>query len=165
MDLAAEIKIIAFSEVQKNTAEYRLRSVYRWYSRAFATPLHMVPSLPFTDVLTAYFEDQFENMDAEDLEAERKLLTETVDQKAARIAEEEAVANAEVEFQAFAASEAKRLESTQIQKQEPVRPIQHPHRQAKEAELPEVKEIPPDITVKFVDEGFFEDLMDKIDGE
>ncbi len=167
LDFAGQIRLIAFNEVRSQSAAYKLRSVYRWYSARFATPLHMVKRLPFSDVLTAYFEDQFENLDAEEMEEERLRLIETEDQRIARIAAEEAEASAEVDFQAFAEAEAKRLETTQIPKQEAVRPIQHPHR--KEApEAPEFADapatpIPPDITVKFVDDGFFEELCEDLE--
>ncbi len=165
MDLAAQIKIIAFKEVRDSTAEYHLRHVYRWYSAKFATPLHLVPSLPFSDILTAYFEDQFENMDADELEEERRLLTETEGQRLERIAAKEAEEASEADFLAMAETEAKRLESTKIPEQPAVRPINHPHKQAKEADLPEPISLPPDVTVKFVDDSFFENLMDEIDND
>src|SRR6202158_5323756 len=128
LDLASQVRILALQEVREKTATYRLRCVYRWYSKTFSTPLHLVPTLPFTEVLEAYFEDQFENLDEEELEKERLLIIETESQRLKRIAEEEAVVTSEADFLKFAEAEAKRLEGTKIPMQAAVRPIQHPHK-------------------------------------
>ena len=166
LEPALHIKAIALDEVRRVTPGSRLRHVYRWYSAKFATPLHTVHQLPFTDIFTAYFEDQFEQLDSEDLEAERQLIIETAGQRQARIEALEAEESSERDFADFADAEAKRLENTAVPAQAPVRPIAHPHKEAPEAEMPEPERgIPPDVTVKFVEEGFFDDLMDKLDNQ
>ncbi len=165
MDLAEEIKILAFLEVRNKTLGYSLRTVYRWYSREFATPLHLVHTLPYTEVLQAYFEDQFENMSEDELEDARVLLIETDGQREVRLAEEERLKSSEAAFLKFAADEAKRLETTKVPEQVPVREVAHPHKAIKDVQLPVPKEIPPDVTVKFVDDNFFEDMMDDLDNK
>lgn len=45
-----------------------LSRVFRFYSKNFSTPLHLVPQLPLEDVLRAYFEELFESLDEEDRE-------------------------------------------------------------------------------------------------
>jgi hypothetical protein len=48
--------------------DYNLRRIFRWYSHHFHTPLHEVESLPITDVVRAYWEQRYENLDDEFLE-------------------------------------------------------------------------------------------------
>ncbi len=157
-ELAAHIKILAFKEVQDKSPEYYLRHIFRWYSARYATPLHLVGEIPTSDVLTAYWEEQFENMDAEELAQEKALLIETESQRLARVTAEEADQALDIDFAAFAEAEAKKLEDKPMQTQAAVRPIAHPHKQAPEAELPEPVAVPPDVEVRFVDPGFFDDM-------
>jgi hypothetical protein len=62
-----------------------LRKIFRWYSREFSTPLHVVERLPLVDILVHYYEDRAENLSEEDLDAERRLLTETEAERRARL--------------------------------------------------------------------------------
>jgi len=166
MDLAEQIKLIAFSEIRNETSESRLRHVYRWYSKTFATPLHLVPSLPFVDILTAFFEEQFENMSTEEMEDERKILIETEGQRLARIVEAESNRNSDSDFHKAIEEQAKKLETTTLPKQETIRPVASLKiKELPEAKLPDPEPIPPDVTVKFVDDKFFDDLMERIDSE
>jgi hypothetical protein len=116
MDLIKAIQLRALSNVilDDDDAEYRLRFVFRWYSKAFATPLHQVPDLPLTDVLTAYFEERYESMTDEERETERARLVETNEERKAREAAEAAEAS---EADAFAreveAQEARKMEARQ----------------------------------------------------
>lgn len=66
MDRVRAIQIIALKEVlsKNQSAEFQLRSVSRWYSKTFHTPLHVVETLPEFDVLQAYFEDQYEDLNS-----------------------------------------------------------------------------------------------------
>jgi hypothetical protein len=52
------------------------RRIFRWYSKAFSTPLHEVDALPLDDVLLAYWEERFEEMEDKDLEEIRGDVTE-----------------------------------------------------------------------------------------
>lgn len=58
------IQILALKEVisKEPSADFGFRSVARWYSKTFATPLDRVYSLPTLDVLQAYYEDRYEEL-------------------------------------------------------------------------------------------------------
>jgi hypothetical protein len=58
------IQILALKEVtsKEPSADFGFRSVARWYSKTFATPLDRVYSLPTLDVLQAYYEDKYEEL-------------------------------------------------------------------------------------------------------
>lgn len=89
MNLFHAISVIALRGVLTDDAEYRLRKIFRWYSRTFATPLHEVEDLPVEDVLLAYFETSFEDMKAEEIKEQIRLLTETNEERIAREKAEE----------------------------------------------------------------------------
>lgn len=64
-DWPKSIQILALKEVlakDKASSDFDLRSIARWYSKTFATPLHLVYGLPTFDVLQAYYEDIYEDM-------------------------------------------------------------------------------------------------------
>ena len=68
MDRLRAIQIIALKEVlsDKQSQDFQLRSIFRWYSKTFHTPLHIVEELPEFDILQAYFEDQYEQLNQSD---------------------------------------------------------------------------------------------------
>lgn len=68
MDLYEAIEQEAMASVVEPDDEAWLRRVFRYYSKNFATPLHLVAQLPLEDVLRAFFEDVFESMSEEDRE-------------------------------------------------------------------------------------------------
>jgi hypothetical protein len=47
---------------------FNLRRIFRWYSHYFCTPLHVVEALPQIDVVRAYWEQRYEDLDDEQLE-------------------------------------------------------------------------------------------------
>ncbi len=59
-----------------------LRRVFRYYSKNFATPLHLVQQLPLEDVLRAYFEDMFDSLDEESREERIDWLLMTPEERA-----------------------------------------------------------------------------------
>jgi primosomal protein N' len=61
-----QLKEIALANVVDPTNEYYYRYICRWYSKTFHTPLHEVFTLPFQDVILAYFEEGYESMEEED---------------------------------------------------------------------------------------------------
>jgi hypothetical protein len=74
-DSLRHTKLVALYEVEANPYEYVLRYIFRWYSKAFATPLHIVDTLPLDDVLQHYFECSYEGLEPEERLAEiEKLL-------------------------------------------------------------------------------------------
>lgn len=65
MDLYEAIQQQAMLAVVHPDDDAWLRHAFRYYSKTFATPLHLVQQLPTEDVLRAFFEDVFEQMDEE----------------------------------------------------------------------------------------------------
>lgn len=64
VDWPKAIQILAIKEVlaEEQSSEFDLRSIARWYSKTFATPLHLVYTLPTFDVLQAYYEEIYETL-------------------------------------------------------------------------------------------------------
>ncbi len=60
--------VVSHKNKKVEDQEYALRRIFRWYSKTYHTPLHMVDQLPLMDVLTAYWEEEFEGLEAPDLE-------------------------------------------------------------------------------------------------
>jgi hypothetical protein len=89
MDIVEAVKINALNSVINPDSEYQLRTMFRWYSKTFFTPLHMVPDLPLVDVLTAYFESNFEGMKEEELAEEKLKNSMTPEEWAERLKQEE----------------------------------------------------------------------------
>jgi len=65
------IQTIALNSVLKKTTESQLNHIFRWFSREFSTPLHLVEEMSLEYILTQYYEDCYENMTKEELEKER----------------------------------------------------------------------------------------------
>lgn len=79
IDWVESIKILALKEIisKHQSSEFDLRSIARWYSKTFATPLHLVYTLPTYDVLQAYFEETYEELSkSEEGEIELKKIAE-----------------------------------------------------------------------------------------
>lgn len=71
MEDIPSIRAIALRNVLKSDSEeYLTRKIYRSYSKAFHTPLHVVEELPEYDVFLHFFEDMYESMEAKEREAE-----------------------------------------------------------------------------------------------
>jgi hypothetical protein len=56
VQLSALRQILAPDE---GDAEYRLRQIFRWYSKTFHTPLDEVAALPLVDVLQHYYDSSY----------------------------------------------------------------------------------------------------------
>lgn len=120
LDLLRVVRLCAWGAVHHNEDDYYLRHIFRWYSREFHTPLHLVEDLPLVDVLTHFYECQYEELKDEErlqqlYEEEALRLRETKAESAARAVRE---AEQEVEDMAFlkeAQEEAKRnLEAARL---------------------------------------------------
>lgn len=75
LDFIEEARVIALAAVLCPDGEYLLRKIARWYSREFHTPLHTVEAdIPLDDLLRAYFEVKYEDMDLEDRDEELQQL-------------------------------------------------------------------------------------------
>ena len=75
-----EIQITALSDFLGKEAAYHERHIMRWFSKEFHTPLDQVAELDFNEVLRSYYEVYFEGLSKEDLEKERKRLTQTAEE-------------------------------------------------------------------------------------
>ena len=58
------LRLIALRNVlaKEPPNDYRIRTIHRWYSTHFHTPLHVVDTLPRHDVLIAYYETVYGEM-------------------------------------------------------------------------------------------------------
>ena len=65
-DQLKHLKILAMYSVLEEPAEYNIRYIFRWFSREFSTPLHVVETLPLEDVLTNYYECLYEDLSPEE---------------------------------------------------------------------------------------------------
>lgn len=61
-----------------------MRRIFRWYSERFHTPLHLVEDIPLTDILQAFFEVQYEELDPEERHNLAIHLLETPEERAQR---------------------------------------------------------------------------------
>ena len=54
------LEILAYREAlsDKPSTEFSFRKLFRWYSKEFTTPLHIVETLPLFDILQHYYEAQ-----------------------------------------------------------------------------------------------------------
>jgi len=58
------LRIVAMRNVLADDPpnDYTLRHIYRWYSKTFNTPLHVVDTLPRHFILLHYFESNYETL-------------------------------------------------------------------------------------------------------
>ena len=109
--LVANVRLCALWEVvgPEPSAAYRLRRIFRWYSREFSVPLPEVSKLPLAEVLRDYFECEYERLQDdgkyEELERERVELTESDAERVSRLAAEAAEDAADDDFAAEAEAE------------------------------------------------------------
>lgn len=163
MALADDLQVIAFAAVAEGDSEYRLRYLHRWYSKTFHTPLHVVPSIPLTAILTAFWEEKYEAMEEDDLEAERLRLIETPEERRARlVVEDQEKANADSFFERIKAEIPKKVE--QVAVQEPIA-VKTRERLPELPSADDTKGVPlPDrISIQFQPTDFFNELVEKLD--
>lgn len=84
MDTIRAIRLLALAAVlnqhrrnPKPDPEYFRRFVMRWYSKRFHTPLDKVEGLPMEDILQAYFEERYEELQEPELEREKAEILKT----------------------------------------------------------------------------------------
>jgi hypothetical protein len=157
------LRLVALRLIHKPDREFFLRRVMRWYSKTFHTPLERVEEIPTDDLLRVWYEEQYLAMSPDDLERERVDLLTTSQQRYEQILTECAdEAEMFVTSQVIAAEEARaKLEAKKAKEQKiaepqaksgPIRPVTMP-----ETDLPRVSSnVPPDITMNFMDEKSFE---------
>lgn len=154
------LQLLALRAVEKPDGEARLRGICRWYSKTFHTPLHVVEELDEDDVLTAYFESIYEEMEESERQDIMRQLLETDEQKAARARARDEEAAESFEFARRMADEARIAAAKKkiSDVKEVVRPastLSAPARLVTKA-LSEVEKLEPDVSVRFVDPIAFE---------
>lgn len=95
MSYLENLKKISLLAILRPDDSAWLRSIFRWYSKTFHTPLHITESLPKEHILQTYFESTFEEMSEEDLKAELEYILETPEERKAKA---DAVEAEEIEF-------------------------------------------------------------------
>lgn len=162
--LLRDIKLCAWGNVfgaedQKEDG-YRLRQIFRWYSREFSTPLHEVEDLPLVQVLTHYFESMYEELGEADgpaavaaTEREELLLRETLAERKARESQE---AVEDVEADAFEREVREEVKRQRAERERYVRDqaaiAAAPKRAGAPKELPRMT-FPPEGSLNFDDDG------------
>lgn len=172
MDYFSALKIRALKAVTQPDREYFIRKTMRWYSRQYHTPLSQVEEIPLEDIFVAYFEEQFEGMDEEAIEAARMDMLIPEEERRKRQIEEDADdADAFEEGKRYVAEEerlakekaAKKLEaqksadpiSVLTEKQGLIRPIN------KDPELTsKPPKLLPGISMSFVDPALFDEELE-----
>lgn len=148
---------------QNVSREYDLNRIFRGYSRKFYTPLHVVYTLPLQDVLTAYFDDLFENMDPDQLEDMRIELIKSEEDKAKEKAAEEDHEAEDLQIleqmSREAEESAKKIEALT---KSGVRPLVNNRMEAPMGNplLEDLKKM-PEIKMSFVSPAELEEQMDK----
>jgi hypothetical protein len=141
MDWVEALKARCLLAVMEPDSEALLRRIFRWYSKTFATPLHLVRNLPVEDILVAYFEHSFEEMEPPQLQEHLAELTDTEEDRELKKRQQDA----DEEFYRQALEEAKKDQAKEDAKPQ----IQAPPAMT-ESRLPEPKVEPlPDINMKF----------------
>lgn len=85
-DVIKSARLLAMQAVKTDLVDpqYFFRLVFRWYSKTFSTPLHIVEELPLEDVLQHYFESKYETLEPLELEEELKAILETAAERKER---------------------------------------------------------------------------------
>lgn len=142
-----DLKALAMQSVLKEDLDYLLRDVFRWYSKEYATPLHVVETLPLEDVLRHYYEVKYAELSEPERleEIDRLLLTE----EALRIRKVQEDAD-----DADAYEYAKAAEKAEAKKAAAPKPA--PTKASAPATLPKIKdlkELPPEVEINFIDDN------------
>lgn len=95
IDYIDAIRLKAMRAALDPDAAAWFRSVMRWYSKEFSTPLHQVEDLNVEDILVAYFEEHYSQLKDGDEHQQMQLdkilqeLTETAEERESRKKQEE----------------------------------------------------------------------------
>lgn len=159
-------RVSAALAVLRHDGEYRLRSIYRWYSRTFHTPLHQVPDLDTLDVLQAFYEDRYGDMKEDELHAEILELIKTPEEELKELREdaktrsEDELAAQIIEANIIAAETAEKLKEKQtiapVGPHKPVMGLPEANLEGMTLSGKPVREdlvVPPDVHVTFIDEN------------
>jgi hypothetical protein len=166
MGLSDDLQILAFAEVtaKEKSADYSIRYIMRWYSKTFHTPLHLVQTLQLTDILTAYFESRYEQMDELDLAEERKELLKSDEERAAEAAAEANVLTDDAllaQLEIENANTGRPIEQVKVRDTKPIKTRE----KVGEVGLPQPdRSLPENVSIKFApDTNFFDEMLDRLD--
>jgi hypothetical protein len=168
------IQLLAMESVTESDSDYNLRFIFRWYSRAFNTPLHEVEELPLDDILVAFFETRFEEMGDEEREKEIASLLESPEARKERLKQEAREDAETADFMRFTETQAslaaRNKKATLPDKKAAAYPadlvpppgVTGPERLpgSGETTLKDYKSLPPDINMTFVEPDEFEKLLE-----
>ena len=161
-NLVADLQVLALRAVLADDSDYRLRVIYRWYSREFSVPLPEVPALPLTHVLQAYFEDHYEKMEPHQQEEERLKLVETEVERLERVlAEDREKTEAEQWRQEVEAMGGGKTVEGLGAKPGPVVATKE---KIPQTDLPKMEKVEEGIHMKFMAPNFFEEMIAGLDG-
>lgn len=170
MDYFSALRLQALAAIQKPDEAANRRYIYRWYSKTFHTPLHIVEELDPEDVYTAFYESTYEDMTDVERETEIRELLETPEEKAAKRRQKDLERAEMFEFAQYTAEEERRKEEKKRLTDLDVKQKQKfVVRETPETSLPkpkpatpmkDLKELPPNIEMKFVSDADFEALLD-----
>lgn len=164
MNVFQAIRVLSLRHVIKeNDLDYTMRRIYRWYSKTFHTPLHVVEDLPVEFILQNYWEAQYEDMDDQSLDHEVKTLTKTPEETRAEDKAWDEQQAEEVEFAKMAGTDIGKKDG-KIADLKPI-PIKGlvPESQTQQSStemtmekigavteiLNNIKELPPDVHMTF----------------
>lgn len=153
MDVYTALRLQALRAVKKPDSEAHIRHIHRWYSKNFHTPLHEVAELDPHDVLTAYYESTFEEMEPEERDRELAELLKTPEERAEEARRHDREEAELYIFSRIVEEERKRKEATK--KMADVKPEPPPK---------EPEPLPPNIEIKFVDDDIMEELLNSPPG-
>jgi hypothetical protein len=150
------LKTIALANVLAGDGagdDYQERRVVRWYSRTFHTPVAAVEQIPLEDVLLAYYECGYEDMDPDEREKARVRLLESEEERRRRVDEEECQAMSDLEFERQT-REAARAQAASGRKTE-LKPALEERAALPEVDIPKPLEagerLMPDMNITFAD--------------
>ena len=163
MNYYLALRLQALRAVLAPDEDANLRSIFRWYSRTFHTPLHQVEELPVEDILTAFYEQSYEDLSEEDRKAELDELLETPEERKVRMRLKDEERAEAFEFARLSAEqerrkEAKKLADLKPESGRPLIPQKPPETSLPKNVVPgsAMKELPPNIEMKFVSDDDFE---------
>jgi vacuolar-type H+-ATPase subunit I/STV1 len=172
MSWVEDLKILSIHGVINEDGDYTLRHIFRWYSKTFSTPLHVVEALPLEDVLQAYFEEHYEGMNEVEREQEVAHLLETEESLRKRQQAEDGMDADTFEFSkklgpspqldkaAQAVNEVHQAADQVGSALKELTKVMNPVETIKE-EINKIKKIPSDISMKFIDtDDEFDEMLE-----
>jgi hypothetical protein len=79
MHFTKALQLLALKEVNAEhpSEDFQWRKLQRWYSKTFATPLHLVEDIPLYDIVRVYWEERYEGLEEAELHLEMEAAVKT----------------------------------------------------------------------------------------